>query len=267
MNSGSIKRTRSGPPEPKSSALRKRPRAAIRQKQAPFLEFLDRYSSTLPESISQADLIVLNAALSFLFAHLREARRQFDEEGDAGRLGAFTALGALVQFILLFKKPNSETLHTPILRLQDAIVTLEKNSVLPIVAPARRRGRGKSSQAHLALKGNAAATVRRLVSLGVTQPDAQKKVATLLSRLGVRAERGSGHVTAGTVRNWCNEVSTDVSRKGTAALVYDHMFAAAGERQFATLSKADARSFALTLLSSWVQWQFPNLEKLLKRII
>ena len=102
------KRTRGGPRKLKSRASRNRPRAAIRQKQPQFLEFFDRYKGTLPESISQADLILLNAALSFLFAHLREARRQFDEEGDAGRLGAFTARGALVQFILIFKKPNFE---------------------------------------------------------------------------------------------------------------------------------------------------------------
>ena len=131
------KRTRGGPRKLKSRASRNRPRAAIRQKQPQFLEFFDRYKGTLPESISQADLILLNAALSFLFAHLREARRQFDEEGDAGRLGAFTALGALVQFILIFKKPNSDILHTPILRLQDALVTLDK---IPCCRSSHQRG-------------------------------------------------------------------------------------------------------------------------------
>jgi hypothetical protein len=113
----------------------------------------------------------------------------------------------------------------------------------------------------LALKGIVAGTVNRLVKLGATHPDAQKKVATLLSSLGVRAERGSGHVTTVTVRNWCKEVSNDVSRKGTAALMHDEMFAEAEERQFSALSQTDARSFALALLSSWVEWQFPKLRK------
>lgn len=185
----------------------------------------------------------------------------FDEKGDAGRLAAFTALGALVQFVLLFEKPNSETLHTPILRLQDALISLEKNSVLPIVTPTSRPGRGGSSQIHLALKGHVAGTIRRLVSVGVRQSDAQQKVAALLRRRGVRAERGPGQVTAGTVRNWCNEVSSDVGRKGTAALVYDDMLAEREERRFVTLSQDEARRFALECLSNWVQWQFPELRK------
>jgi hypothetical protein len=233
----------------------------MRQKQPQFLEFFYRYKGTLPDSISQADLIPLNAALSFLFAHLRQARRQFDEEGDAGRFGAFTALGALVQFILIFKSSNSETLHTPILRLQDALVTLDKNSVLPIVAPTRRRGRGVSSQLHAALKGHVAGTIRRLVNLGVRQPDAQRKVAALLRRLGVRAERGHGYVTAATVRNWCNEVSSDVSLEGTAALVYDDLFSDAEEQRYATLSNIEAQNFAFACLSDWVRWQYPERRK------
>jgi len=162
---------------------------------------------------------------------------------------------------MLFNEPNSQTLQAPILKLQDALVSLEKNSVLPIVMPAKRRGRAGSSHAYLALKGHVAGTVRRLVSVGLNQSDALKKVAAVLRRLGVRAERGSGHVTAGTVRNWCNEVSRDVSRRGTAALVHDDMFSDAEERRFATPTPADARRFALASLSDWVRSLFPELRK------
>jgi hypothetical protein len=259
------KRTLRGPRQPKSGASPNQrstpPDAKSREKLPAFLEFLGRYRHTLPEIIGQADLIVLNAALGFLFAHLREARRQFVEEGDAGRLGAFTALGALVQFILLFKRSKSEPLHTPFVRLQAALVALEKNTVLPIVAPTRRRGRGESSEIHAALKGRVAGTIRRLVSLGVRQPDAQQMVAVLLQRLGVRTERGPGHVTAVTVRNWCNEVSSDVSRKGTAALVCDDLFSDAEEQEFVRLSKAEARNLALARLTNWVEWHFPRTSK------
>jgi hypothetical protein len=240
------KRTRSGPRE---------------QKPPPHVEFLNRYKGTLPEIIRRADLVVLNAALQFLFAHLREARRLFEQQREGGRAGAFTALGALWQFVVLFQEPNSETLHTPILRLQDALLSLDKNSVLPILAPTRRRGRGESSEAHLALKGHVAGTVRRLICLGVDRSDAHKKVAATLRGLGLRAERGPGHVTAGTIRNWCNEVSSDVSRNGTAAQVCDSMFDEAEEHRFASLSQTDARRFALELLSHWVQWLFPEVRK------
>jgi hypothetical protein len=261
-------RTRRGPHEPKFRKLGDGKRTAPRHKPSvetrhgfpPHLEFLTRYSGTLPEVIRGADLVVLNAGLHFLFAHLREALRLFEGKGDAGRSGAFTALGALWQFVILFEKPKTETLQIPILRLQDALVSLDKNSVSPIVAPTRRRGRGGSSHAHLALKGQVAGAVRRLVCSGVSQTDAHEKVGARLRRQRIRAERGPGHVTAGTVRNWCNEVSSDVSRRGTAAQVYEDMLTDNEERLYVSLSKADARRFALAS-SRWIGVMFPELRK------
>jgi hypothetical protein len=144
--------------------------------------------------------------------------------------------------------------------LLDALVSLDNNSVSPIVKPTRRRGRAGSSHAHLALKGDAAGTVRRLVAAGLNRSDAEEKVAAQLRQLGVRAKRGSGNVTAATVRNWCNEVSSDVSRKGTAAQVCDTMFTDAEDKRFLTLSNADARRYALGSLSDWVQSMFPELK-------
>ena len=41
---------------------------------------------TLPETIGEADLEKLNLALRFLFGRLREARAQFEQKGDNGRL-------------------------------------------------------------------------------------------------------------------------------------------------------------------------------------
>lgn len=251
MKSTREKRTPSGPRGQKLSA----PQLPL------HLEFLNRYQGTLPEIIGKANLAILNAALGFLFAHLREARRQFEQEGDAGRAGAFTALGALWQFVALFERPNAETLQIPVLRLLDALVSLDNNSVSPIVEPTRRRGRGGSSHAHLALKGSAAGTVRRLVAAGLNRSDAEEKVAAQLRQRGVRAKRGSGNVTAATVRNWCNEVSSDVSRQGTAAQVCDTMFTDAEDKQFLTLSKADARRYAVGALSDWVRSMFPELRK------
>jgi hypothetical protein len=43
----------------------------------------------------------------------REARRLFDQEGDNGRTGAFTALAAAWMFIVLFKEPLAESLQVP----------------------------------------------------------------------------------------------------------------------------------------------------------
>ena len=82
---------------------------------------------TLPETIGEADLEKLNLALGFLFSQLREARAQFEQKGDNGRLGACNALGALWQFITLFRAPYAQSLQVPILRLQDALASLEQN--------------------------------------------------------------------------------------------------------------------------------------------
>ncbi len=87
-------RTRRGPSKPKFGASSDRKLSAGRdersknvEEQPPNLQFLKRYQGTLAEIIRGSDLVVLNAALNFLFTRLREARRQFEQEGDGGRLG------------------------------------------------------------------------------------------------------------------------------------------------------------------------------------
>ena len=171
----------------------------------PYREFLDRVQGTLPDNIGVTELDTLNSALRFLFERLREARRLFEQEGDDGRAGAFTALAASWMFIVLFRTPYSEGLQVPILRLQDALAMLEENSVLPILKPVPRIGRPASSHVHASLKGQAAGTVQLLVHTGMARSDAHRLVAKKLTRLGVRPERRSLIVTATTVRNWCAE--------------------------------------------------------------
>jgi hypothetical protein len=53
----------------------------------------------LPDQIGETELDALNSALESLFTKLREAKTQFEQDGDNGRLGAFTALGAFWKFI------------------------------------------------------------------------------------------------------------------------------------------------------------------------
>jgi hypothetical protein len=228
----------------------------------PHLEFLERHQGSIPEIIGTQDLDTLNSAFGFFFARLREARRQFDHEGDNGRLGAFTALAAFWMFVVLFKGPHAESLQVPILRLQDALAGLENNLVSPIVKPIGRRGRAPSSNAHAALRGFAAGTVKRLVDIGLTHPSARREVAKRLCQLGVRPERGAGSVTADTVESWCDDVSSDVGRHGTAAQMYDSMFARLEEQQrLSTMPRGEARRHALDSLSAWVQTMFPELQK------
>jgi hypothetical protein len=228
---------------------------------SPHVEFFTRFKGTFPEVITQSDLGRLNWALSFLFAGLREASRQFYQETDDGRSAAFTALGGCWQFIALFDRPLAESLHVPIVHLMDALVGLENNLVLQIVKPTPRRGRSPSSHKHATLRGHVAGTVNRLQEAGLSANDAFQKVAKHLNKLGLRPQRGSGPITTHTVRNWCNEVSSDFGRHGTAARMHDSMLVEFERQRFASLPKEMAADFALNSLISWVRTNFPPFEK------
>jgi hypothetical protein len=191
--------------------------------------FFDQHEGTLPELIDETHLEILNAALAFVFVLLRQAGQQFHEEGDAGRLAAFTAMGALWRFAALFQRPYAERLHVPIVSLMNALQALDNNSVLPIVRPPRCGGRAPSNHVYLALKGHAVAAVRRLINSGLNEEEAHKSVARELQKLGVRPARGAGQLTATTVRNWCKEVLSDKNRKGTSATIHETTLTDAAE--------------------------------------
>jgi hypothetical protein len=196
------------------------------------------------------------------FAQLREARQQFEQGEENGRIGAFTALAATWMFILAFKATSKEPLFAPIVMLQNALAALDQGLVLPIVKPIRRRGRARSDEAYASLKGHAAATVKILLQTGLDHQQACRRVATQLARLGVRPERGSGTVTATTVRNWCVEVSRDVHRRRTAAQAYDHFILDPKEKEsLLALPKDWARQFVLQSLADWVRALFPKRQK------
>jgi hypothetical protein len=227
----------------------------------PFLEFWKQAKGTLPETIGEADLSTLNSGLDFLFGRLRQARERFEKEGDDGRRAAFSALGACWSFITLFRMPLEEALHVPIVRLRDALAGLDEGRTEPIVKAVPRPGRAPSSHAYNSMKGYAAATVQLLQQSGLARDDALGAVARQLRELGVRPERGSGTVTASTVRNWCNEVSSDVGRRGTAAMMYDDALAPEERERFSSLPKDRKRRFALESLAALVRATFPELQK------
>jgi hypothetical protein len=224
----------------------------------PDFEFAFRMKGTLPETVTAGDLEILNSALRILFADLRRAQQRFQEGEANGRAGATDALGAVWRFIILFEGPFSETLHTPILSLQDALRTLDRNNVLPLLKPVARRGRAKSSDTREALKGHVAGTVQRLLSTGLKPDAAHRRVAKELGKLGVRPERGSGDITATTVRHWCDDVAADVGRRGPAAFVYDGMLTDCERQKFSRLPKDRARSFAVASLRAFVEEHFPE---------
>jgi hypothetical protein len=198
---------------------------------------------------------VANEGLRILFADLRRAAELSLDGKDHGRVGAAAALGALWRFVVLFEKPLAETLHLPILRLQDHLASLERGDVPAMLRPAKlpRGGRAESSGARHALRGHVAGTVRRLLDAGLKVPEAHKLVAKELKRLNVKPERGSGGVTADTVRHWCEAVAADVGRRGTAARIYDEMLTDAERARFLRLEPIERRRFAVASLATSVR--------------
>jgi hypothetical protein len=139
---------------------------------------------------------------------------------------------------------------------------LEQNNVLPILKPVLRVGPPRSSHAHQALKGQAAATVKLLEKVGLNRQQALQAVAKELAKLGVRPERGSGTITANTVRHWCDDVAADVGRRGTAAMMCDSMFTAQQSKKFSALPSNRARQRrACALLAHFVLSVFPKRQR------
>jgi hypothetical protein len=228
----------------------------------PEIEFLDRMKGTLPEHITGGDLETLNVGLGFFFTDLRRAFEQFQQSEHHGRAGAVRALSATWRLVALFKEPLAKNLHMPMLRLQDALLALDQSTVDPMLRPVRRSGRSSSTGARAALRGHAAGTVTRLVQAGLLRPHALAQVAKALVKLGVRPERGSGQITATTVRHWCAEVADDVGRHGVAAIMHDGMFTDEERQSFSGLASDQERcSFALKSLAQWVRAALPELQK------
>jgi hypothetical protein len=169
----------------------------------------------LPESVSVGEVARLNIAFRHLWAELREAQSEF---ADGNRLtGAYLSLVAVIAFLSLFGPVRREGLSVPLAALEDALWALDEGVVQPILKPARRArtGRARSSVLYQEAKGTTVYVVHRLRSLGLGQKEAQKIVGAELRRMGVKPDRGSGEITARTIRGWCDEVAAD--RQGTAA--------------------------------------------------
>lgn len=228
----------------------------------PGIEFFTLHKGTLQEDITSSELKKLKSALKFLFASLREIRPLYQNaEAKDRRRAICVALSFYCRFIQLFQKPLEEGLDVPILHLTDALGGLDDNLVSPILQAVPKEGRSKSSDVHNALKGLVAATVTYLCENGFRKPDAHKALAQWLNKIGVRSERGSGDITANTVRNWCAEVSS-LTGAATAAIMRDEMLAESEwKRLAATAKKVTPEYAARNRLISWVDTHYAALKK------
>ena len=120
----------------------------------------------------------------------------------------------------------SSALHTPLIVLFNALMSLDDGRVLPVLKPAKKTGRPRASAFRKSSIGAAAFTVKRLTETGMQAPAARSAVARTLRAVGVKPARGrAGAITERTVLGWCEEVSADVGRRGEAAQTYDLLMA------------------------------------------
>jgi hypothetical protein len=161
--------------------------------------------TSLPESISAGDVEAINEALALLFGRLRLARSLPLGKTDA-RPSAVVALGAVCRFLEQFEPALTESLLTPLLNLQSALLALNENNIQPVLKPVKRTGRAPSSHAFYALIGFAVGVARQLEWTELSPRSADKVVAQKLSVLGIMPTRGKNGVTAGTLHHWRHQI-------------------------------------------------------------
>jgi hypothetical protein len=206
----------------------------------------------LPDSVAMGDLPRLNIAFRHLWAELREAQSEF---ADGNHLnGAYLTLVAVYAFLSLFGPVRQEGLSVPLAALENALWVLDEGVVQPILKPTQRarRGRARSSVLHQELKGAAVYVAHRLNSLGLEQKEVLAIVAAELRSIGVKPDRGSGEITARTIRGWCEEVAADVGRHGTAARRCSELRSHPENKALENMSREAAKSWLRSRLRFFV---------------
>jgi len=175
-------------------------------------------------SSSSEDIAALNTAFDFLYGGLRDGKKLFETNDNAGREGAIHSLEVLLKFLSQFRPVLDEGLNAPLTALFNALLNLGDGSVLPILKPVPPRGRSRGSGVRDSLKGAAAFTVTRLRATGLSAPDARADVARVFRDAGVTSARGRyPAITSRTVRGGCEEVAADIGRRGEAAQTFDQL--------------------------------------------
>jgi hypothetical protein len=208
----------------------------------------------LPELIGADDVPHLNLALAEMFLLLRHAtvpRRQGKD-----RAAAIQALRALWTFVSRFDAGLRENLLAPLMSLASALMALDQGNVEPLLKPrlAPQGGRAPDSLERQFVIGVAAGTVRRLQWTGLPLGMAHKAVADALHEIGIKPGRGSGRVTARTVRSWCETVATDVGGHSSAATHANSMQTDKYKARIKEMPPKDARKLVLTALATYLSF-------------
>jgi hypothetical protein len=205
----------------------------------------------VPEVIGAEDLPVLNAMLAYVLAGLRQAAA--DRGKAKGRRAAVTALNVAWVFFAAFKPVLAEGLHASLLNLLDAVRALDDGNVAPLLRPSPPRGRAPDSRYREALLTAVILAVGMLRAGGMQLNAAYQLVADHLDRLGVKPSRGSGHITARTVRGWCAKAAEDVGGHTLAGRFLKFMDSEEWRSKSKTVPPGRGRQLALELLTSFTE--------------
>jgi hypothetical protein len=206
----------------------------------------------LPESIAVGDVPTLNIAFRHLWAELREAQSHFASGNHL--TGAYLSVVAVSAFLSLFSPVRQEGLSMPLAALEGALWALDEGVVQPILKPARRArtGRARSSDLYQKLKGTAIYVVHRLHGLGLEQKEVWKMVGAELRQIGLKPDRGSGDITARTIRGWCEKVAADVGSQEAAAQHYYVLLSHPANKALEKMPREVAKSWLLSRLRFFV---------------
>jgi hypothetical protein len=231
----------------------------------------ERLVGNFPETIGPNDLPNLNRALEVLFTILRDVRGTQTARGNE-RAAVFIALKATTAFLELFRPVSMEALHVPLVNLASALAALDHNTVEPVLTRTKRPGRGISSQRRFALMGIAVGAAHRLELTGIGTDEANKQVAKKLAGLGIKPMRGSGNITARTIRDWRERIEeTSPLRRGLqdnseleisdedlgwirAADHTEQMVTEEWTHQIQAMLPAKARKLILDALEQYIRW-------------
>jgi hypothetical protein len=211
---------------------------------------------SLPDPINVKYQAALNEALQYLFAELREVFIGQQNGASTDREGALRAIEAVSKFLMLFRVVHDEQLHLPLAALDNALKALDENVVLPMLTPKPHSGCSSATDARQVTKGAAAYVAHSLQRLGMNRTAACLAVAKSLRALGLRPERGSGALTARTIREWCDVVSADISRQSPSAQAFDGLRAET-DAIIKGMKSEEAKKFLLERLTTvgrmWAQ--------------
>ncbi|MDE2561248.1 MAG: hypothetical protein KGL48_03280 [Sphingomonadales bacterium] len=142
-----------------------------------------------------------------LCAELFEANLLLHQGEAGGREGALKALCSVITFFRHVPQIGDTGLLVPLHLLADAVLALDNGHTRPMLRKRKLPHRAKANTIHNSMIALAAFSVTALTKRGMSTQEATKAVAECMNKGGANKQRGSRHITAVTVRHWCEQAS------------------------------------------------------------